>query len=164
MKRMCALLLLATTLSACSVLLGGCALALIGLAASGLAVSGSFSPVRGPLAETKPAPNYPTRTTGALSGQITVSLPGEGSCTGPWSLLGGQQQSFDLSSDWDQIYGAGYYTAHVLGVREFVRTKLNCTDGTVVRMELSNEKNTRGNTRGVATDDHGNLFKVSVYN
>jgi len=75
-----------------------------------------------------------------------------------------QQQSFDLSADWDQIYGAGYYSAHVLGVREFVRTTLKCTGGSVIRTEVSNESNRRGNTRGVAEDDHGNVFKVSVYN
>jgi hypothetical protein len=102
--------------------------------------------------------------TGALSGEISVSLPDDGSCTGPWSLRGSQQQSLDLSADWDQVFGEGYHTAHVLGVREFVRTTLNCNGGGVIRMELSNENNTRGNTWGVAEDDHGNVFKVSVYN
>lgn len=129
-----------------------------------LAVMGSFSPVRGPLAETKPVPNYSARMVGALSGQITVSLPRDGSCTGTWSLRGIQPQSFDLSEDWDLIYGTGYHSAHVLGVREFVRTTLACTSRSKVRMELSNETNTRGKTRGVAEDDHGNVFKVSVYN
>ncbi len=89
--------------------LGGCA----------LTVAASFSPVRGPLAEAHPVPSYPARGTGVLSGQMTVSLPGDGSCTGTWSLRGSQQQSFDLSADWDLIYGAGYHSAHVLGVREF---------------------------------------------
>jgi hypothetical protein len=135
--------------------LGGCALQ---------PVTGSFSPVRGPLAELKPAPSYPAQMSGALSGKISVSLPGDGSCTGPWSLRGSQQQAFDLSADWDQVYGEGYHTAHVLGVREFVRTTLNCTGGGVVRTEFSNETNTRGNTWGVAEDDRGNVFKVSVYN
>lgn len=138
--------------------------AILGTVLCGCAVTGSFSPVSGPLAELKPTPSYPARMTGVVSGRITVSLPGEGSCTGPWSLLGSQQQSFDLSADWDQVYGAGYHTAHVLGVREFVRTTLKCTSGTVIRTELSNESNTRGNTWGVAEDDYGNAFKVSVYN
>lgn len=136
------------------VLLGGCV----------AVTTGSFSPVRGPLAEQKPAPSFPAHMTGALSGEITVNPPGDGSCTGAWSLLGTQQQTFDLSADWDLIYGAGYYTAHVLGAREFVRTTLKCTGGSVIRTELSNETNTRSNTFGVAEDDHGNVFKVSVYN
>jgi len=96
--------------------LGGCALQ---------SVTGSFSPVHGPLAELTPTPSYPARMTGALSGEISVSLPDDGSCTGPWSLRGSQQQSLDLSADWDQVSGEGYHTAHVLGVREFVRTTLN---------------------------------------
>lgn len=136
----------------------------VALGACTLAVKGSFSPVRGPLAEAKPVANYPARMSGVLSGEIAVTLPGDGACSGRWSLLGNQQQSFDLSSDWDQVYGAGYYTAHVLGVREFVRTTLTCAGGTGMRIELSNEKNTRGNTHGVAEDVHGNMFKVSVYN
>ncbi len=45
-----------------------------------------------------------------------------------------------------------------------MRTTLTCTSGSVVRTELSNETNTRGHTRGVAEDDHGNVFKVSVCN
>jgi hypothetical protein len=137
-----------------SAMLGGCA----------LSVAERFSPVRGPLAETHPVPSYAARGTGVLSGHMTVSLPVDGACTGPWSLLGTQQQSFDLSADWDLIYGAGYHSAHVLGNRQFVRTTLTCTSGSVVRTELSNETNTRGHTYGVAEDDHGNVFKVSVYN
>jgi hypothetical protein len=31
-------------------------------------------------------------------------------------------------------------------------------------VELSNENNKPGNTKGVARDNHGNVFKVSVYN
>jgi hypothetical protein len=138
-----------------AMVLGGCALQ---------PVAGSFSPVHGPLAELKPAVSYPAQMSGVLSGEIRVSLPGDGTCTGPWSLRSSQQQAFDLAADWDQVYGEAYYTAHVLGVREFVRTTLNCTAGSVVRAELSNEDNRRGNTWGVAEDDHGNLFKVSVYN
>ena len=135
--------------------LGGCALQ---------PVAGSFSPVHGPLADLRPAASYPAQMSGALSGEIRVGLPGDGTCAGPWSLRSSQQQAFDLAADWDQVYGEGYYTAHVLGVREFVRTTLDCTVGSAVRAELSNENNARGNTWGVAEDDHGNLFKVSVYN
>lgn len=129
-----------------------------------LSVRGAFSPVRGPLAAAQPVPNYAARMTGALSGHISVSLPGNGSCEGSWSLYGSQPQSFDLSADWDLVYGAGYHSAHVLGVREFVRTTLTCTTGGVIRTEVANENNKGGNTHGVAEDDHGNVFKVSVYN
>jgi len=35
--------------------------------------------------------------------------------------------------------------------------------GTVLHTEFSNENDKRGNTKGVAQDDKGNVFKVSVY-
>jgi alpha-L-rhamnosidase len=38
------------------------------------------------------------------------------------------------------------------------------TTATIMYVELSNETNTRGHTKGVAQDNKGNLFKVSVYN
>jgi hypothetical protein len=135
-------------------LLGGCV----------LSVKGAFSPVRGPLAGQKPVPSFPAQLSGAFSGTISVTLPGAGICRGNWSLAGPQAQNFDLSADWDQVYGAGYYSAHVLGDKEFVRTALNCSAGGVIRTEFSNENNKPGNTHGVAEDDHGNLFKISVYN
>jgi hypothetical protein len=34
----------------------------------------------------------------------------------------------------------------------------------VLHVEFSNETNTPGNTKGVAEDDKGNVFKVGVYN
>lgn len=135
-------------------LIGGCA----------LQVGGSFSPVRGPLAEVKPAPNYPARMTGALSGTISVNVPGDGSCAGSWSGTRKQPRTFDLSADWNLVYGPGYYAAHVLGDRLFVRTTLECSGGSVMRVEVSNEYNRPGYTHGVAEDDHGNVFKISVYN
>jgi len=102
--------------------------------------------------------------TGALSGSISVTVPGDGSCAGSWSGLHKQPQSFDLSTDWDLIYGPGYYSAHVLGDKFFVRTTLKCSGGTIIRMEAANEYNKQGGTHGVAEDGHGNVFKVSVYN
>ena len=135
-------------------LLGGCT----------LTVKGAFSPVHGPLADQKPVPSFPATMTGAWSGGISVALPGAGTCSGSWSLKGPQLQTFDLSAGWDQTYGAGYYSAHVLGDKQFVRTTLNCSAGGVIRTEVSNENNKPGNTHGVGEDDHGNLFKISVYN
>jgi hypothetical protein len=35
--------------------------------------------------------------------------------------------------------------------------------GTTMDVELSNETNTRGDTKGVAVDNRGNVFNVSVY-
>jgi hypothetical protein len=65
---------------------------------------------------------------------------------------------------WDGVYGAGYFTAHVLGSKDYARATLTGSKGTVLNVELSNENDTRGNTKGVAADNNGNVFKVSVYN
>ena len=69
-----------------------------------------------------------------------------------------------MGADWDLVYGPGYYVAHVVGNRLYARATLTGNMGTIVYVELSNETNTRGNTKGVAQDNHGNVFKVSVYN
>jgi|SRR5271166_4343841 len=36
--------------------------------------------------------------------------------------------------------------------------------GTTMHVDFSNENNKPGNTKGVAQDNNGNVFKVSVYN
>jgi hypothetical protein len=56
------------------------------------------------------------------------------------------------------------YVAHVVGNKLYARATLTGNMGTNINVELSNETNTRGNTRGAAVDNHGNVFKVSVYN
>lgn len=42
--------------------------------------------------------------------------------------------------------------------------RLTGNKGTSIHAELSNETNQRGQTKGVAEDNNGNIFKVSVYN
>jgi hypothetical protein len=69
-----------------------------------------------------------------------------------------------MAADWDLVYGPGYYVAHVVGNKLYARATLTGNMGTIINAELSNETNTRGNTKGVAVDNHGNVFKVSVYN
>jgi hypothetical protein len=56
------------------------------------------------------------------------------------------------------------FAAHVLGNKLYARATLTGNMGTVLNAEFSNESNTRGNTKGVAQDNKGNVFKVSVYN
>jgi hypothetical protein len=70
----------------------------------------------------------------------------------------------DMTGDWDSVYGAGYFAAHVLGNKLYARSTLTGNMGTVLHVEFSNENNTRGNAKGVAEDNKGNVFKVSVYN
>lgn len=141
----------------------------------GLSVRGGFSPVQGPLAAHVPVPTYPATMTGLTSGTISVTLENGEVCTGPWAFVStdgsaprtpapGAQPTSDLRADWDAVYGTGYFVAHVLGNRLYARATLSGNRGSVVRAEFSNERQERGQTKGVARDANGNVFKVSVYN
>ncbi len=153
-----------TTLFATAVLLAGCV---------SLTVPGGFSPVQGPLSQQDPVPTYTAKMSGLLSGSISVTLFSGEVCKGPWAFVStaangsanaGIAAAPDMGAKWDLVYGRGYYVAHVVGNKLFARATLSGNLGTIVNVELSNETNTRGNTKGVAVDNHGNVFKVSVYN
>jgi hypothetical protein len=141
-----------------------------------LSVPGAFSPFKGPISEQSPAPpTYVAKFNGVLSGTISVVLANGEICTGPWSFVSktapantnpsaGKAAPVDMVADWDFVYGPGFYVNHVLGNKLFARATLTGNMGTVMYVEVTNENNTRGNTKGVAQDNKGNLFKVSVYN
>jgi hypothetical protein len=140
-----------------------------------LSVRGGFSPVQGPLSQQSPIPTYNATLTGVLSGTITVVVADGEVCKGPWHFVStassapsdvnpASPSSSAIAADWDMVFGRGYYVAHVLGNRLYARATLTGNRGTSMDVEVSNENNTRGNTRGIAVDDHGNLYKVSVYN
>lgn len=141
-----------------------------------LSAPGAFSPVRGPLSQQSALPPaYTAKMSGLLSGTISVNLPNGEVCTGPWSfvsktppassgLSAGAAAPMDAAADWDFVYGPGFYVAHVVGNQLYARATLTGNMGTVMYVEMSNETNTRGNTKGVAEDNKGNLFKISVYN
>ncbi|MGC2031288.1 MAG: hypothetical protein WA642_14815 [Steroidobacteraceae bacterium] len=140
-----------------------------------LSVPGGFSPVQGPLSQQSPLPTYTAKMSGLLSGTITVTLANGEVCRGPWAFVskpppddasksGAASHSPDMAADWDLVYGTGFYTAHVVGNKLYARATLTGNIGSIVYVELSNETNTRGNTKGVAQDNLGNVFKVSVYN
>jgi hypothetical protein len=152
-----------------------CATAVLIAGCISLTVSGGFSPVQGPLAQQNPLPAYAAKMSGLLSGTISVVLATGEVCQGPWAFVStatagkgdtntGGPERFNLAADWDFGYGSGYYVAHVVGNKLYARATLTGNVGTIINVELSNETNTRGNTKGVAVDNHGNVFKVSVYN
>jgi hypothetical protein len=141
-------------------ILGGCI----------LSVPGGFSPVQGPLSK-QPPTTYAATITGLFSGTVSVVLDNGEVCTGPWSLVSAAPGTsapavtpIDMAADWDSVYGPGYFAAHVLGNKLYARATLTGSKGTVLHVEFSNESNTRANTKGVAADNKGNVFKVSVYN
>jgi len=137
-----------------------------------LSVPGRFSPVQGPLSKQSPVPPYTATMSGILSGTISVVLDNGEVCKGSWVLVSktapdkssSNSALINMAADWDSVYGSGYHVAHVLGTKLYARATLTGTMGTVLHAELSNKKNTTGNTRGVAEDNKGNIFKVSVYN
>jgi hypothetical protein len=133
-----------------------------------LTVPGAFSPVRGPLSQQSPIPSYTAKLSGLLSGSISVTIAGGEVCSGPWAFVSktpaASAAPIDMAADWDFVYGSGFYVAHVVGNKLYARATLTGNMGTVMHVEMSNETNTRGNTKGVARDNNGNVFKVSVYN
>jgi hypothetical protein len=140
-----------------------------------LTVPGGFSPIRGPLAQQNNLPAYTAKMSGLLSGTISVVLANNEVCQGPWAFVSmttavggdtnaGSPVPSNMAVDWDLVYGPGYYVAHVVGNKLYARATLTGNMGAIINVELSNETNTRGNTKGVAVDNHGNVFKVSVYN
>jgi len=151
------------------------AIALLLTGCISLTVPGGFSPVQGPLAQQQPLPAFEAKMSGLLSGTISVALDTGEVCQGPWAFVSrttsgksdtnaGSPEPFNMAADWDLVYGSGYYFAHVVGNKLYARATLMGNMGTIINVELSNETNTRGNTKGAAVDNHGNVFKVSVYN
>jgi hypothetical protein len=141
-----------------------------------LSVPGGFSPVQGPLTRQSEVSTYTAKMSGLLSGTISVILANGEVCQGPWAFVSktipdntsnsnaASPLPPNLAADWDLVYGPGFYTAHVVGNKLYAQATLTGNTGTIMHVELSNESNTRGNTKGVAQDNHGNVFKVSVYN
>ena len=141
-----------------------------------LSVPGGFSPVQGPLSKQSPVPTYAATMSGLFAGSISVTLGNGEICKGPWAFVSQTAPGpnttvpaapvalIDMAADWDSVYGPGYFTAHVLGNKLYARATLTGTKGTVLHTEFSNEDSTPGNTKGVAADNNGNVFKVSVYN
>jgi hypothetical protein len=137
-----------------------------------LSVPGGFSPVQGPLSKQSPIPTYAATMSGLFAGSISVALDNGEVCKGSWAFVSTTAPGtsapavapIDMAHDWDDVYGTGYFTAHVLGSKLYARATLTGNMGTVLHTEFSNENNTRGNTKGVAQDNKGNVFKVSVYN
>ena len=140
-----------------------------------LTVPGGFSPVQGPLSQQNPLPEYAAKMSGLLSGTISVVLATGEVCQGQWAFVPTTTSGADatkasvpepvnMAANWDLVYGSGYYVAHVVGNKLYARATLTGNMGTIIHVELSNETNTRGNTKGVAVDNHANVFKVNVYN
>ncbi|HKW88681.1 MAG TPA: hypothetical protein VJN21_07985 [Candidatus Acidoferrales bacterium] len=98
------------------------------------------------------------------TGTATVRVNDGEVCKGQWRQV---QTSADnpMASVWDEIYGQGYYVAHVLGETLYAEAVLKGNRGTTLTVEMyrptSGDADRITPIRGIAKDNHGNIFKVA---
>ena len=120
---------------------------------AGCGGDGQLYPLQGPLATQKPPPVYKVK----IETESTMSATrAKGDvCKGPWSNVAPEDPtSRAMSTDWDLVYGNGYFLAKVLGNATFSRAVLTCPNGTTLNLEFNSDK-------GVAKDDKGDVFKLT---
>jgi len=154
-------------------LLGACFL-------SGCVHVAHLYPVQGPLAAQTPLPIYTGRLTGVInSGSISAKLANGQQFSGHWQgqsvgalakdSKAGVLPPFNLSAEWDAVYGPGFYRAQVLGAHLFARTTLTGTQGGTLQLEMISQPVETADVndaaapdiRGVARDEKGNVYKVA---
>ena len=139
-----------------------------------------FYPVQGPLSSQVPPPIYTGRLSGVInSGSISAKLANGQQFSGHWQgqsvntlakeSNAGVVPPFNLSADWDAVYGAGFYTSHVLGAHLFARTTLTGNQGGALQLEMISQPTATVNPKdvapptisGVAQDNKGNVYKMT---
>ena len=145
-------------------------------AISGCTATARFYPVQGPLSRQTPMPVLVGKfNDGLKSGSMSVRLSADELCKGTWALVQRPSSSTaasvasstttNLASEWDIVYGPGFYTAHVLGSRLYGRAQLTGNQGTTLTVEIfkpdTGENNTPSAVRGVAQDNKDNIYKVT---
>jgi hypothetical protein len=142
---------------------------------SGCSATARLYPVSGPLSQHNPQPVFVGRITGVVdSGNFSVVLENGEVCKGKWAMVPRPNSSSDastatpqenLSAEWDSVYGAGFYVAHVLGAPLYGRGTATGKSGTVLNFEIYRPQDAqnvpRGSIKGVAKDDKGNVYKLS---
>lgn len=125
---------------------------------------GHLFPVQGPAAGKNPGAVYSMSVTGAFStGTLTATLENNESCSGTWLQLKDTDSSAgQMSAQWDQVYGPGFFVAHVLGSGALIHGTLACKQGTTLNAEFfRTNPGSLGGSQGVALDSKGNLYKVT---
>jgi hypothetical protein len=128
---------------------------------SGCLFPGNLYPIEGPAAT---AQNPPAIYSVHISaGNMTATLQNNESCSGTWKQLSQRDNSAgQMSAQWDQVYGQGFFVANVLGNPFFARAVLTCKQGTTLNMEFfQHERGALSGTKGIAQDSKGNLYKVT---
>lgn len=123
-----------------AVLLTGCA-------------TGHLYPVRGALAAQTPPPVYKVKMDSGDS--MSATLANGEVCSGTWlDVVQEDPTARDMSADWDLVYGKGFFQSNVQGKIGIARALLRCPKGETVKVEFDS-------TKGVATDNSGDVFKLT---
>jgi hypothetical protein len=127
---------------------------------TGCVMAGHLYPVQGPLASRTPLPIFNIGVD-LNAGSMSATLQNGEVCMGPWAqLLRDDPSANRMSAQWDAVYGQGFFVAHVLGSFALGRGLLTGPQGTTLNVETFNP--TAGDFKGVAQDDKGNLYKMTL--
>jgi hypothetical protein len=135
---------------------------LVCFALTGCLATGHLYPVGGPLSSQSPIPTY-TVSLAAPPGYLTTTLADGETCKGSSVQVAPTDPSArDHAADWDTVYGAGFFQAHVLGNPALERGALTGAKGTCLEFELYMSRPGQVTSiKGVAKDDKGNVFKLT---
>jgi hypothetical protein len=131
-------------------------------------VPGHLYPVQGPLSKLSVPPIYAvslnSNWSGSLIGSLTVRTAQGITCSGAWNAVSQQDPSAtQMSAEWDEVYGSGYFVANVLGKRTFARSTPTCTDSGKLSLEfLVVHPGDPSSIIGVVSDGRGNVFKLTI--
>lgn len=128
-------------------------------------VPGHLYPVQGPISKADSPPIYSVTLNSGISpsGSISVDEAQGITCSGAWKVVSQEDPSAQqMSAEWDEVYGHGYFVANVLGKRTFARSALTCADSKYLGLEfLVVHPGNPSSTIGVAKDGAGNVFKLT---
>jgi hypothetical protein len=135
------------------------------LAGCAVMVPGHLYPVQGPLSKLSMPPIYAVSMNGSFLpfGSLKVHLAQGITCSGAWKAVSQQDPSAkQMSAEWDEVYGSGYFVANVLGKRTLGRSSPTCTDSGKLSLEfLVVHPGDPSSTIGVASGGVGNVFKLT---
>jgi hypothetical protein len=145
---------------------------------TGCSIRLRFYPVQGPVAAATPNQIFLGTITAAStfnprSGGFSATLANGETFHGSWSMVraSGKDNNLppalagtqDIRGAWDAVYEKGFFVAHVLGQPEYGRSVSTGSKGTKLQVEIFSPGTTGGETRAVAQDSNGNIYKVSPY-
>jgi hypothetical protein len=135
---------------------------LVAMLLAGCVGTAFLYPVGGPLAALSPPPVISMRVSGLT---LTLTLPDGETFKGTGEIVPHTQNPLNpLSTQWDLVYGSGYYLAHVLGTDGYRIATLAGDRGSTIRIETTSltDSGKAVSQVGVAVDDKGNVFKLTI--